>query len=63
MKFLKSEQQKPNENTKIYYTFEKDDFYSHLNIEYITNADYTYIKRTCKDFKIKNVGNYHNLDV
>ena len=33
---------------------EKQDFYSHLNIENITDADYTQRKRVCKDFEIKN---------
>ena len=40
---------------------EKEDFYSHLNIEYITDADYVHIKRVCKDFEIKNLGEYHDL--
>ena len=33
---------------------EKEDFYSHLNMEDITDADY-------KDFEIKNLGEYHDL--
>ena len=33
---------------------EKQDFYSHLNLENITDADYTQRKRVCKDFEIKN---------
>ena len=32
---------------------EKEDFYSHLKIENITDADYTHTKRVCKDFEIK----------
>ena len=32
---------------------EQDDFYSHLNIEDITDADYAYAK-VCKDFDKKN---------
>ena len=32
---------------------EKEDFYSHLNIEDITDADYVYAKRVFKDFEIK----------
>ena len=32
---------------------EKEDFYTHLNMEDIIDADYTYTKRVCKDFKIK----------
>ena len=41
--------------------FEKEDFYSHLNIEDITDADYVHPKRVCKDFKIKELGEYHNF--
>ena len=40
---------------------EKEDFYSHLNMEDTTDADYVHPKRVCKDFEIKNVGEYHNL--
>ena len=29
---------------------EKEDFYSHLNMEAITNADYVLAKRACKNF-------------
>ena len=32
---------------------EKEDFYSHLNIEDITDEDYKHAKRVFKDFKIK----------
>ena len=42
---------------------EKADFYSHLNIENITDADYTHEKRVCKDFEIKIAGDYHDLHV
>ena len=42
---------------------EKEDFYSHLNIEDITDADYAHAKRVCKDFEIKNLGKYHDLYV
>ena len=41
----------------------KEDFYSHLNMEYITDVDYTHAKRVCKDFEIKNLGEYHDLHV
>ena len=34
----------------------KEDFYSHLNMEDITDADYTHVKRVCKDLEIKNLG-------
>ena len=36
-------------------------FYSHLNMEHITDADYAYVKRVCKDFEINNLGEYHGL--
>ena len=42
---------------------EKKDFYSHLDIEDITDADYIYSKRVCKGFEIKNLGEYHDLYV
>ena len=43
---------------------EKEDFYSHLNMEDITDADYAHAKRVCKDFEIiKNLGEYHDLYV
>ena len=42
---------------------EKEDFYSHLNMEDITDADYAHSKRVCKDFEIKNLGEYHDLYV
>ena len=32
-------------------------------MEDITDADYTHAKRACKDFKIKNLGEYHDLYV
>ena len=35
---------------------------SHLNIEDITDADYTHPKGVCKDYKIK-CGEYHDLYV
>ena len=31
----------------------KENFYGHLNMEDITDADYEYAKRVCKDFTIK----------
>ena len=37
---------------------EKEDFYSHLNMEDITDADYVHAKNVCKDFEIKNLGEY-----
>ena len=42
---------------------ENKDFYSHLNIEDVTDADYKYTKRVCKEFEIKNLVEYQNLYV
>ena len=42
---------------------EKEDFYSNINVEGITDADYAHRKRVCKDFKIKNLGEYLDLYV
>ena len=42
---------------------EKEDFYSHLNMEDITNTDYAHSKRVCKDFKIRNLEDYYGLHV
>ena len=42
---------------------EKEDFYSHLNVKNITDADFVYTRRVCKDFKIRNLGDYHDLYV
>ena len=39
------------------------DFNSHLNMEDITDSGYTHTKGVCKDFKIKNLGEYHDLYV
>ena len=41
---------------------EKEDFYSHINMKYITNADYIQAKTVCKDFKSTNLDKY-DLDV
>ena len=40
---------------------EKEDFHCHLNMEDITDADYMQAKRICKDFELKNLGEYHDL--
>ena len=40
---------------------EKEDFYSNLNIEDITDADQMHTKRLFKDFEIKNLGQHHDL--
>ena len=42
---------------------ENEDFYSHLNTEDTTDVDYAHEKRVCKDFRIKNLGEYHGLYV
>ena len=42
---------------------EKEDFYSHLSMEDITDEEYVHTERVRKDFKIKNLGEYHNLYV
>ena len=42
---------------------EKKDFYSHLNMEDMTDVDHVHTKGVCKDFEIKNLGEYHNLYV
>ena len=42
---------------------EKENFYSHLNMEDITDADYTPANRVCKDFEIESLGEYHDCYV
>ena len=42
---------------------EKKDFYRHLNIEDITDADYMHPKRVFKNFEIKQLDEYHYLCV
>ena len=42
---------------------EKEDFYSHLNMEDVTDAGYAHAIRVCKDFQIKNIGEYHDFYV
>ena len=39
----------------------KEEFYSNLNVENITEAYYMHVKRVCKDFEIKYLGEYHDL--
>ena len=38
-------------------------FCSNLNMEDITDAYYPHAKRVCKDFEVKNLGEYHDLYV
>ena len=46
-----------------YLKEKKKGFYSPLNMEDITAAGYAHAKRVCKDFEIKNSGEYHDLYV
>ena len=41
----------------------KKHFYSDLNMDDIIDVDNAHAKRVCKDFKIKNLGEYHDLYV
>ena len=41
----------------------KEGFYSHLNMDDITDADYMHAKRVSKDFEIKTFSEYHDLYV
>ena len=40
---------------------EKDDFYIHLDMEDITDAEHKQAKAVYKDFKIKSSGEYYHL--
>ena len=42
---------------------EKEDFYSNSDMEDITDANYVYAKTVCKDFELKNFGEYRDLYV
>ena len=42
---------------------DEDDFYSSLSIENNTNVDYRHANRVYKKFKIKILGEYHDLYV
>ena len=42
---------------------DKEDFYSHLNMEDITDTDYMHAERVCKDFEIKRLGEYRDFYV
>ena len=41
----------------------KEVFYSNLNVEDITDTDYTHANKLFKEFKIKHLGKYHDLHV
>ena len=42
---------------------DKESFYSELNKEGITNEDYVHAQKVWEVFKIKNLGEYHDLYV
>ena len=42
---------------------DKEAFYSSLNMEGITSVDYRHAKRVYKEFKLKSLGDYHDLYV
>ena len=42
---------------------DKENFYSDQNMENITDADYRHAEKIIKSFKIKNLGEYHDLYV
>ena len=42
---------------------EKEGFFNNLNMEDITDADYTHAKRVCEDSEIKNLGEDHDFFV
>ena len=42
---------------------DKEAFYSSLNVEYTIDADLTHENKVFKEFKLKNLGDYHNLYV
>ena len=42
---------------------DKKDFYSRLNMENITDIDYTHATRVFKEFQMNNLGDYHDLYV
>ena len=44
-----------------HHCLKKEEFYRNLNTKDITDADYMQAKRVCKDFEIKNLGEYHDL--
>ena len=54
-----------NDSVKHYYLKKKIfiAFYSHLNMEDVTDVDYSNTKRVCKDFEIKDLNDYHDLSV
>ena len=47
-------------STKLHY-LKKKSFYSNLNLENINDVDSKHSKKGCKDFEIKNLGEYSRL--
>ena len=41
----------------------KKSFYSESNLKGITDKDYTYAQKVFEEFRLKNLGDYHNLYV
>ena len=41
----------------------KEDFYSSLSMENITDDDYDQVKKVFKEFKMTNLGDHHDLHV
>ena len=39
----------------------KDDFYSQLNSEHISDKPYQHAQKNCSTFELKNMGQYHDL--
>ena len=50
-------------NNLMKHHYLKKIFYSHLNVDNITDADYAQSKRVFKDFEMKNLGEYNDLYV
>ena len=46
---------------KVNESLPEEEFYSSVNMEDITNADYIHAKRVCKDFEVKKLVEYHDL--
>ena len=41
----------------------KKAFYSELNLEVVTGKDYAHAQKVFEEFKLKNMGDYHDLHV